>query len=337
MLCWATVQLRIDRRQFLARAAAATASGLILPGCLLSDDEDPTPAPPPPLVAPPSHENRFVGLYAGMLMLGNGDAVPFELVAHAEARRPEIRVRLLAVANDPHLARGLFTTEAGDGGGFYEPRYGTFSVSPDNNIGPALTLEGGLPPNSVPSTVRLIVRNDGPERTLSGEIVRISPPATTDTCILLAADLSADCNAFTGPAEMTLVKTLARGASGSTPTTIDGEFAPSDTSQPRLRLYVNELSTADASFVELGQIRSSRFDSFLYYYNPDPMGGLSKGWISESGIVRFDLVDLKTWRYTMHLERVRMRPFDGGATGTFEARFSGTCNVGDFELNEALT
>lgn len=183
--------------------------------------------------------------------------------------------------------------------------------------------------------MRLIVRNDGAERTVSGEVMRVSTPATTDTRIMRASDLSTDCNAFTGPAEMSLVKTLTRGASGSTATTIDGTFEPIDSSHPRLRLYVNELSATDSSFVELGQIRSSRFDSYLYYYNPDPMGGLSKGWISESGTVRFDLVDPRTWRYTMHFERVRMRPFDGGAAGTFEVGFSGTCNVGEFELNEA--
>jgi len=168
-----------------------------------------------------------------------------------------------------------------------------------------------------------------------GELVRVSAPATTDTRIVLARDLSADCNAFTGPAEMTLVKALTRGAFGSTPTTIDGTFEPTDASQPHMRLYVNELSDTDPSFVELGQIRQSRFDSYLYVYNPDPMGGLAKGWISESGTVRLDLVDPQTWRYTMHLEQVRMRPFDGGAAGSFEVGFSGTCNVGDYELNQA--
>lgn len=329
------VRSRLDRRQFLVRSAAVTASGLILPGCLPADDPDPVPEPPPLLVDPAPHENRFVGVYAGMLMLEDGRAAPFDVVAHAEARRPEIRVRLLAVPDDPHLARGLFTTEAGDGEGFYEPRYGAFSFFPGNSTGPALTLEGGLPPATTPGTVRLIVRDDGAERTLTGEIVRVSAPATTDTRILLARDLSADCNAFTGPAEMALVKTLTRGAFGSTPTTIDGTFEPTDTSQPHMRLYVNELSDTDSSFVELGQIRSSRFDSFLDYYNPDPMGGLSRGWISESGTVRLDLVDPRTWRYTMHLEAVRMRPFDGGAAGTFEVAFSGTCNVGEFELNQA--
>ncbi len=315
------------------RSAAATASGLVLPACI--DDAAPFTEPPPALAAPASNENRFVGVYAGMLMLEDGRAAPFDLVAHGEPGRPQVRIRMLSVAKDRHLANGLFTTEAGDGEGYFEPRFGEFSFLTGNNTGPSLTLEGGLPPGPGFGTVRLIVRNDGTERTITGEIVRVSAPATTDTRMVQASDLSTDCNAFTGPAEMSLVKTLTRGAFGSTPTTIDGTFEPTDRSQPHLRLYVNELPATDSSKVALGQIRSSRFDSYLYYYNPDPMGGLSKAWISESGTVHFDLGDPRTWRYTMHFERVRMRPFDGGAAGTFEVGFSGTCNVGDFELNEA--
>jgi len=328
----------MHRRHFLARTAAATAGGLVLPACDVFGGKDEESTPEIPLLAAPKpNENRFVGIYTGVVLLEDGQPVPFDLVAHGESRRPDIRFRIAPVRGDAHLGRGAYTTDAGDGEGAFEPRYGSFgaSLAGPAEPGVAVSVDGFLPASGRGNRARLIVyRGAEVLRTLEGGyIARTSPVSTTDDRFLRALDRSPDCNAFAGPAEMTLVKTITKGKLGSRPTTITGYFEPTDRSQPNLLLFVEELSDTDPSFVQLGQVRVSRFDSYLYYYLPHPSGGLARGWVSERGILRLDLVDPATYRYTMHFENTRMRPFDGGAAGTFTLAFSGTCNAGEFTLN----